>query len=262
MQATALKPLAGMRIIITRPKQQSQALSQGLGKLGAKTIELPTIEIVPVENTGPLDRALRSLEDYDWLIFTSVHGVRFFFERLTALKISLESLKGLKVAAIGPATAAAIERAGKKPDYVPEEYLSERIALGLGHLRGRRILLPRADIASKRLPNLLREHGALVDEIVAYRTVVPRDLTPERVKSIFAEGIDLITFTSASTVRNLAQVLSDGELVVFLRNVTVACIGPVTVEVAKELGVGVDVVAKNHTIDALIEAIVNETRTV
>lgn len=262
MQATALKPLAGLRIVVTRPVQQAHALSETLRKLGAKTIELPTIEIIRVEDPSRLDRALRNLKNYDWVIFTSVHGVRFFLERLRVLKISPESLIPLKVAAIGPATAATIERAGKRPDFVPKEYISERIALGLGAVRGKRILLPRADIASRKLPALLRERGGSVDEVIAYRTVIPRGFTPERLKSVLADGVDVITFTSPSTVRNVARVLGDAEGQNFLRKVKVACIGPVTAQAAEEVGLDVDVVAKTHTINALVEAIVDEARTV
>ncbi len=262
MQAASLKPLSGMRILVTRPNEQAQNLSEKLRGLGATTIELPTIEIVPVTNTAALDRAVRSLGEYDWVIFTSVYGVRFFAKHMADLKIATEILKEVKVASIGPATGAALERIGKKPDYMPNEYLSGKIVEGLGDVRDRRILLPRADIASKRLPALLHERGALVDEVVAYRTILPTDLTPERVKSIIADGVDIVTFTSPSTVRNLAQVLGAQQLDRFLGNVKVACIGPVTVQEAKEFGMDVSIVAEAHTTDALVEAIVNETRIV
>ncbi len=262
MQATSLKPLSGVKILVTRPILQAPTLSEKLRQLGATTIELPTIEIVPAEDTSGLDRAVRSLSEYDWVIFTSVHGVQFFMKRMAELKVAPETLKKVKTAAIGPATAAALERAVKKPDYIPNEYLSSKIAEGLGDVKEKRILLPRADIASKKLPVLLRERGALVDEVVAYRTIIPRDLTPERLKSVIARGVDLVTFTSPSTVRNLARVLGGHELKRFLGKVKVACIGPVTVEATKELGIGVDIVAETHTIDALVEAIVHENRTV
>jgi uroporphyrinogen III methyltransferase/synthase len=178
------------------------------------------------------------------------------------LKIAPSALKQVMLAAIGPATASALERSVKKPEFVPDDYLSGRIADGLGDVKGRRILLPRADIASKKLPDLLRKREALVEEVVAYRTIIPRDLTPERLNSIFAGGIDLVTFTSPSTVRNLAQVLGVDKLEEFLRMVKVACIGPVTVEATKELGIDANIVAEIHTIDALVEAIVDEVRTV
>ncbi len=262
MQASSLRPLSGMRILVTRPIEQAQVLSEKLRGLGATTIELPTIQIVPAANTAALDAAVENLSEYDWVIFTSVHGVRFFEKRMVELGIPTQILKKVKVASIGPATAEALEHAGKKPEYMPNEYLSRRIVEGLGNVKGKRVLLPRADIASKKLPSLLRERGALVEEVVAYQTIPPTDLTPERVKSILADGVDIVTFTSPSTVRNLAQVLGTQQLNRFLGSVKVACIGPVTVQEAEEFGIDADIVAKSHTVDALVEAIVNETRIV
>jgi uroporphyrinogen-III synthase len=258
MQASRLKTLSGMKILITRPKSQNLLLSKKLRELGATTIDLPTIAIIPAQNTDRLDQSIREISEFNWIVFTSVYGVRFFLERMVVLGVSFDKLRNLKVAAIGPATAAALDRVGKRPDYVPAEYLSEKIASGLGNLRGKRILLPRADIASKKLPELLREYGAIVEEVVAYRTVVPSDLLPDRVKSTLSQGIDVMTFTSPSTVRNLAQVIGVNELPGLLKTVKVACIGPVTAEATRELGIHVDIVAENHTINALVEAIENE----
>jgi uroporphyrinogen III methyltransferase/synthase len=258
MPAGQAKPLLGKRVVITRPLQQAAALSERLRELGAIPVEFPTIEIVPVKNADELDWAIRSLNDYDWVIFTSACGVRFFLKHMAGMRVRDETWKELKVAAIGPATAAALEKAGKKADYVPNEYLSEKIAVGLGDMHGRRVLLPRADIASQKLPSLLRDRGALVDDIIAYRTMIPRHLTLESLKSILAEGVDLIIFTSPSTVRNLAQITGHGALASFLRDIKVACIGPVTAHAVEELGIGVDVVAKTHTIDGVAEAIVDE----
>jgi uroporphyrinogen III methyltransferase/synthase len=168
----------------------------------------------------------------------------------------------VQVAAIGPSTAAALKTLGKEPDYVPKEFLSERIVSGLGDLNGKRILLPRADIASRALPDRLREQGAHVDEVVAYRTVVPEDSSLARLQEILNHGLDVVTFTSPSTVRNLAHVAQVGDLGIMLSGVKVACIGPVTAEEAKSFGVHVDIVASNHTIEDLVEAIVNEIGTV
>lgn len=245
--------------MITRPLEQAPPLADRLRELGAKTLYLPTIEIRSSEDTLLMDNALRKINEYDWVIFTSVHGVRFFLQRLKA--ITTENPKSIKVAAIGPATAAALQEAGMKPDYVPDEFLSERIAAGLGKVAGKRILLPRADIASNKLPSLLRQRGALVDEIIAYNTVTPSDLTAERIRKIFSDGVDLITFTSPSTLRNLARALGFGELKSLLRNVKVACIGPVTLQAAQELAIEANITARKHTIDALIEAIVVEAGT-
>jgi uroporphyrinogen-III synthase len=262
MQATSLKPLSGMRILVTRPIQQSQNLSEKLRQLGASPVELPTIEIAPIENADSLDRALRRLGEYDWVIFTSAHGVNFVLKRMSELRIEYKALQKVKVATIGPATASALDQVGRRPDFIPAEYLSEKIAQGLGEVNGKRILLLRADISSNILPAQLGERGALVDNVVAYRTIIPRNLTPERLRSVFDGGVDLVTFTSPSTVRNLAQVLEAGELGRFLRNAKVACIGPVTVEAVKEMGIHVDIVARHHTVDSLVEAIVDEIRTV
>jgi len=258
MPAGQAKPLLGKRVVITRPLQQAAAFSKRLRELGAIPVEFPTIEIVPVKNTDELDRAIRSLNDYDWVIFTSACGVRFFLEHMAGMRVRDETWKELKVAAIGPATAAALEKGGKKADYVPTEYLSEEIAVGLGDMRGRRVLLPRADIASQKLPALLRDRGALVDDIIAYRTMIPRHLTLESLKSILAEGVDLIVFTSPSAVRNLAQITGHDALASFLRDIKVACIGPVTADAVEELGIDVHVVAKTHTIDGVVEAVVDE----
>jgi uroporphyrinogen III methyltransferase/synthase len=261
MQTTNLKPLSGVKVLVTRPLLEAQILSNQLRALGAAAIELPTIEIVPPESYDRMDRAIRSLGNYDWVIFTSVHGVGYFIDRMSALSVPIETLKKVHVAAIGTVTASALEQKGKTADYVPSEYLSELIVPGLGDLRGKRVLLPRAGIASKRLPTLLRERGAIVDEVIAYRTVIPRDLTPQRLKSVLSEGVDFVTFTSPSTIRSLATVVGDHELQRSLRGVKIACIGPVTADAVTELGLRAEVVAESYTIGALVEAIVNEVRT-
>jgi uroporphyrinogen III methyltransferase/synthase len=262
MQTAPLKSLARVRILITRSKTENQTLSGKLRALGAITVELPTIAVVPPENMEPLDQSIRMLSKYDWVIFTSRNGVQFFEERMAAVGQSADRLHEVKVAAIGPATAAALESLGKRPDYVPEEFLSEQIAYGLGDLKGKRILLPRADIASKNLPEQLRKQGASVEEVVAYRTVAPEDLSLDRLQMILKQGVDVVTFTSPSTVRNLAHLANADGLGALLKGVKVACIGPVTADAAKALGVHVNMIASNHTIDDLVEAIVNEIRTV
>jgi len=261
MQSARLKSLAGVTVVITRAKGDNKVLSERLRELGAVAIELPTIAVVPPENSIPVDESIRTLRKYDWLIFTSAHGVGFFSKRMAALGEPMGRLDQVKVAAIGPATATALERLGRKPDYVPPEFLSERIATGLGQVGGKRILLPRADIASARLPELLRRKGAVVDEIVAYRTVMPDDLS-NLLQLILQKHVDVITFTSPSTVQNLARAAGPNRLGLLLNGVKVACIGPVTAEAAKALGVHVDIVARNHTIEDLVEEIVSEIRNV
>jgi uroporphyrinogen III methyltransferase/synthase len=261
MQVTNLKPLSGVKVLVTRPLLEAQTLSSQLRALGAITIELPTIEIAPPASCEQMDRAIRSLGSYDWVIFTSVNGVRSFANRMEALSVPIETLDEVHVAAIGAATASALEQNGKTADFVPSEYLSERIVPGLGDLKGKRVLLPRADIASKKLPALLRERGAMVDEVAAYRTVTPRDLTPRRLQSVLSEGLDFATFTSPSTIQILARVVGEHELRRSLEKVRIACIGPVTADAVRELGLCAEVVAENHSINGLVQAIVNEVRT-
>lgn len=256
---TTNKPLTGKRILVTRASEQAASLSRKLQNLGATTIEIPTIEIVPPSNTDDMDKSIRNLKDYDWIIFTSVHGVEFFLQRITALQTNVSVLDNVKIATIGSATSAALERAGRKPDYTPVEFLSEQIAAGLGNLRGKRILLPRADIASKILPILLRDRGAVADEVTAYRTVYPRALNAEKLAKTIRAGIDIVTFTSPSTVNNFARAVGDKGRKL-LSNIKVACIGPVTFEAARNAGITSRIVAKQHTIDSLVEAIVDEIK--
>jgi len=256
---TALEPLAGKRILITRPAGEANVLSTKLNSFGATTIEVPTIEIADPIDSTPLDESIRNLTKYDWLIFTSVQGVRFFLNRMAKLKISPEILNSLKIAAIGSATADALELAGKRADFIPEVYLSERIASDLGDVRGRLILLPRANIASKKLPLMLRQRGAIAEEVTAYRTLIPPQLTSDLLIGILESGIDLVTFTSPSTVQNFVQILNEKKRAKrFLKNLRAACIGPVTAKTAERLGINVCIIANTHTTEALVEAIVNE----
>jgi len=252
------KSLVGVRVLITRSKGENETLANKLEGLGAVTAELPTIAFVPPENTEPLDRSIKMLSKYDWVIFTSRNGVRFFSKRIAAFGELSDKLRDVKVAAIGPATATALNDLGRKPDYVPDEFLSEKIVHGLGNMKGKRVLLPRTDIASRSLPEELRKRGASVEEVVAYRTVVPKDLSLDRLLIILKQGVNLVTFTSPSTVRNLAHVANQVGLGALLKDVKVACIGPVTAAEAQALGLHVDIVASNHTIDGLVERIVNE----
>jgi len=258
---TTKKPLLGKRIVVTRAARQAAILSKKLQDLGATTLEIPTIEIKPPSSTDPIDHAIRNLGNYDWIIFTSVHGVEWFMSRMAILKADLAVLDSVRVAAIGSATSATLEHFGRSPDYVPDEFLSERIVRGLGDLQGKKILLPRADIASKKLPLLLRDRGATVVEVTAYRTASPDELNSEKLRMTFRAGrVDIVTFTSPSTLCNFVQAFGDVDVGKYLNNVRVACIGPVTFEAAKQAGIDVNVVANPHTIDALVEAIVDDIR--
>ncbi len=244
----AAKPagaLQGRRIVITRPAEKGRRLAQRLRALGAVPIEFPTVRIEAAD-PGPLDEALRSLDGFDWVVFTSANGVEALFARLGAAGKDARALDGRKVAAIGPVTAQALQQRGVEPALVPGEYVAEAILGALGEVRGLRFLLPRADIAREALAAGLKERGALVTEVAAYRTVgavgpggVPPDLS----------GADAVTFTSSSTVRHF---LASGAAV---GRAKVVCIGPVTAATARELGLTVDAMAEEYTEDGLIRAL-------
>lgn len=248
-------PLFGKRILVTRARHQASALSRLLSECGAQPVELPAIAIQPVPDTGELDHAISNLAQYQWIVFTSVNGVESFFQRLHNLKRDSRALNSLKIAAIGPATTKALEQKGIMPDYQPAVYTSEGLMTGFKSLgiAGQSFLLPRADIADKELTRAIAHLGAKVHEVAVYQTV-PVAGTVSRVKEVFSSGkIDIITFTSSSTVSNLVIALGDEK--VTLDSVKVACIGPKTAEVATRAGLRVDIVASEHTIPGLISAI-------
>lgn len=243
-------PLTGKRILVTRPRAQSADLCDRLAALGAEPIVFPTIEIAPLENATQLDHALNQLSDYHWIIFTSVNGVAAFWGRLTAMAKDSGALAEMRVAAIGPATAQALERHGIQPRFIPDEYIAEAIVEGLGDVRGERILLPRADIAREALAAELERLGARVDEIAAYRTL-PAAPDP-RGWAELQRGVDAITFTSSSTARNFVA-LAGRETSAAI----IACIGPITAATARDLGLTVNVVATEYTIPGLVQALVS-----
>ncbi|WP_027356313.1 uroporphyrinogen-III C-methyltransferase [Desulfofundulus thermocisternus] len=251
------KPLFGKRVLVTRSREQASNLSRAIEALGGEAVEFPTIRIVEPENYELLDKAISRLDSYRWIIFTSVNGVQFFFTRLLQQGKDVRDLKGINICAIGPKTREALENYALKVFYVPDEYRAEQIITGLKSWikPGDRILLPRADIARKVLAEMLSDLGAVVDEVVAYRTV-PAGGDAHLLKQMLAEGkIHIITFTSSSTVRNFVRLLDNGQLPGLLQGVTVACIGPVTAQTARKLGLPVHVQAHKYTIDGLVEAI-------
>ena len=257
--STALeKPLAGMRIVVTRAHAQSLEFIRGLEELGGDVIEFPTIEIQPAENFAALDEALGKIERYDWLIFTSVNGVEPFLSRLRAADKTVVSLAKLNVGAIGPKTAKQLALAGMKVDLVPTRYQAEGILdlLDPEMMRGKRVLIPRAAKARDVLPETLRNWGASVDVVEAYRTIAPTgDFSAVRL--LLRQGkVDLISFTSSSTVSNFAQLFDGAKLSEILGNTVVACIGPITAKTVEELGGHADIVADEFTVGGLIQAIV------
>jgi len=247
------KLLAGQRVVVTRPREQSSELAARLRMLGAEVIELPAIETRPPEDYTGLDAAIAQLNTYDWLVFTSANGVRFFLQRLKALGGSPD-LIGARICAIGPATRAALEQAGLRVDLVPREYVAESLieAFAQYPLEGRRILLPRAAAARELAPQALRQRGARVDVVEAYRTLPPADL-PRRASMIFGAQPkpDWVTFTSASTVVNLLTAVGAESL----RDVRIASIGPVTSAAVRRFGLEVAAEAQVYTSAGLVEAI-------
>ncbi len=244
-------PLFGRRILVTRAKEQADALAGRLRALGADAIEVPTIEIRPAADYGPLDSAISNLDTYDWLIFTSANGVRFFVERLDRSGADWRSLRA-RLCAIGPATRAAVEALHLKVDLMGKEFVAESLldAFSAHDLAGKRVLLPRAAVARDLVPEELRRRGALVDVVEAYRTVTP-DGAAERVRRALECKPDCVTFTSSSTVRNFVDATGAESL----RGVRAVSIGPVTTATASELGVEVAAQAGRFTIDGLVEAI-------
>lgn len=245
-------PLFGRRIVVTRAREQAGPLAGRLRELGADAIELPTIEIAPAADYGPLDRAIANLAGYDWLVFTSANGVRRFLERLDRSTTDLRSLRA-RICAIGPATRAAIEALHLKCDLMGTEYVAEGLlkAFAPFDLSGRRILLPRAAIARDAVPAELARRGASVDVVEAYRTVIPEGAA-ELAREVLGRRPDAITFTSSSTVRNFAAIAGAGALA----GIKVFSIGPVTTATARGLGIEVSAEAREFTVDGLVEAAV------
>ena len=254
------RPLFGQRVLITRTRVQAGALAGRLRALGAEARELPTIRIVPPDDWAPLDQAIASLSNYDWVVWTSANGVRSFWERLAHAGLDARALHPVQLAAVGPATAGELEARGIHPDLVPSTYVAEAVAAGLGDVRGKRILLPRADIARPALVERLHEEGAAVTEVTAYRTVRP-DVDAADLGDVLA-GVTVATFTSSSTVRYLAAMLRDTgqEIAQVLSGATIACIGPITAQAAQELGLPVHMTATASTIDGLVETLVQYFR--
>ncbi|HYW12021.1 MAG TPA: uroporphyrinogen-III C-methyltransferase [Longimicrobium sp.] len=247
------RPLSGRRIVVTRARAQASDLAQALETLGAEVIRFPTIRIVPPADGAPLRAAAAEAGSFDWIVFTSVNGVEHFWSALGEQGRDARALGGVKVCAIGPATAVELGRRGIVPDVVPDEFVAEAALQALeaaDGLRGKRILLPRAEVARAVLPDGLRARGAEVVDVVAY-TTMQDGADAERVRGLIDRGeVDAVTFTASSTVRNFADLVGAD-----VGGAKVASIGPVTSGTARELGLAVDVEAAEYTIPGLVQAI-------
>lgn len=253
----AAKPLAGRLVVVTRPRAQARAFVTLLEEAGATVLLVPAIVIEPPASWEPLDRALDRIDDYQWAVFTSVNGVAMTRRRLEHLGRGAGVLRGRRLAAIGPATAGALRDLGLEPEVVPEEYVAEGLAQRLlGLIRpGERVLLARAAETRDVLVRELEAAGAEVDEVPAYRTRPAREDAGEVRRALGAGRVDVVTFTSSSTVRHFAGLFPSEDLPRLLSGVAIACIGPVTRATARELGLETRIVPREYTIPALAQAI-------
>jgi uroporphyrinogen-III synthase len=253
-------PLAGRRVLVTRAAHQAGKLTEGLRALGAAPVEVPVLEIRPPASFDALDRALRQLDRYDWLIFTSANTVQALAERAAALGLQLAHPAGLKVAAVGQATADAARKAGFQVAFVPEAYVAESLAEGLiDQATGKKILLARATIARDVIPDSLREAGAVVDVVETYRNVLP-EAAPEQLRRALAAGIDAATFTSSSSAVHLAEAARRAGIAWSLAAVPAVSIGPITSQTLRDLGWEPAAEAETSDIPGLIAAVLRVFR--
>jgi uroporphyrinogen III methyltransferase / synthase len=256
------RPLMGKTIVVTRAREQASDLVSRLSDLGADCFECPTIKVMPPEDVAPLDRAIRNISTYHWLIFTSVNAVSAFFERLFALGNDARALGHIRTAAIGPATADKLLAYGIGSDIVPENYQGESVAVAFAgeDVRGKHILLPRAEEARPVIPRELSKMGALVKEVTVYRTLQDRRNVDQLMDLLKERRTDMITFTSSSTAKNFKALFTPDDFKTLTADVPVAAIGPVTADTATALGMKVALTAESYTIPGLCDAILNYYR--
>jgi uroporphyrinogen-III synthase len=243
-------PLAGRRIVVTRPREHAEALAGELEQLGADALVMPLLQIEPMQDVDAhvLDAVLTDVAVYDWIVFTSANGVAAVQEHLSG------RLAGAKIAAVGPATAAAVRAVGVEPVFVPSNYAAAEIVEGMGELEGRRVLLPQADIADPWLANQIRAAGAAVDAVVAYRTVA---LDPSAIEAAELEqGVDAVVLASGSAARSLAALAAKFPGVAKeLQTALLVAIGPKTADAAREVALPVGLVADEATAEGIIHAL-------
>jgi uroporphyrinogen III methyltransferase/synthase len=255
------RPLFGRRIVVTRSREQAAEIVDMLEERGAEAIQAPTIRIAPPEDLEALDRACADAGAYDWIVFTSANAVDAFMRRVLA-NGDIRDLKGVRLCAIGPSTAQSLSRYGIRVDLTPGEARSEAVIDALkaaGTVKGARFLLPRSDIGREVLADQLRDAGAEVRAVAAYRTLPggrERDADQDIYRMLLEGRIDAVTFTSASTVKNFAKILGEEQAADLLRTTVVASIGPVTAAAAHQLGIQTRVMPERYTIPDLVDALV------
>lgn len=251
------RPLFGKKIVVTRASEQAQEFISLLEDAGAEVTSVPTIQIVPPASWKHVDQAIREIATYDWLLFTSINGVSMFFNRLKELGGDIRNLKGIRIGAIGPKTSGRLNALGLQVDLFPEEYRAEALAEALGDVKGTRVLLARAEKARDILPKTLKERGASVTIATVYRTLKPRQMARDLKKRMLEGGVDLVTFTSSSTVDGFMQHLSQKDRRHFFETAKAAAIGPITAETLRHYGVRPAITARRYTIEALAKAIIH-----
>jgi uroporphyrinogen III methyltransferase/synthase len=252
------KPLQGRRVVVTRARAQAGSLAQRIAELGGEAVEFPTIEIQPPADFSAFDAAVNRIETYDWLIFTSVNSIEPFFARLKHVGRSVADLKHLQIAAIGSETAKRLSADGVSVNIIPTRFQAEGVldSLTAETMGGKRVLIPRAAKARDVLPETLRQWGAHVDVVEAYRTVAPAVDIAVLQRQLQRGEVDMITFTSSSTVSNFVQLFDGAPLAAIVGTTAIACIGPITAKTVTELGGQVAVVARQFTADGMVDALV------
>ncbi len=251
------RPLLGKIVAVTRTREQASELVNQLTDLGAECLEFPTIRIVPPADWSELDQAILRIDEYNWIIFTSPNGVRFFFQRIKMLNLDLRILKVIKIGVIGPATARVLAEYHLRPDLMPKKYQAEYLLEALSELQltKQKILIPRAKQARDVLPEGLKQKGAEVTVVSAYQTLPASEGKEQLEKKLSQGAIDCLTFTSSSTVENFLTQFPGQEIQPLIQKVTVACIGPITAQTARNKGLPVHIVAEEYTIPGLVRAI-------
>ena len=258
LDTNSRKPLHGRRVLVTRARHQSEGFRRQLADLGAAVVEIPTIEVRPIAAGPEARQAMHRLPETGLVIVTSANAVEIFFRMLFDFGADARALASSKVCAIGPETARALEEHGIRPEMVAGEYTAEGLAQALAgwDLTGRRVLVPRARMGRDALPALLAQRGAEVQVLPVYETVCPAT-SAEQLRQLFAgEGVDVVTFTSSSTVANFIDAFPSGQLPAAVASAAIACMGPVTADTATKLGMRVDIIAREYTTRGLTTALV------
>ncbi len=256
-------PLLGKGVVVTRAREQSSALVQDLHDLGACCFEFPTIEISPLQDYEPLKKAVENLRDYDWLIFTSVNGVRFFWREIRKMGLDARALGNNRVAAIGPATAKVLEEKGIFADFVPEKYVAESVVEGLLKLgiKDKKVLIPRARVAREVLPAELERAGAHVQVVPVYETGLAQADGALILSRLEKGEIQYVTFTSSSTVENFFSLIAPEKLRPYVqKGLKLVCIGPITADTLQKFGFRADLMPEDYTIPGIVRTLIKDNK--